>query len=1308
MSFDEFPPDSEMPRQVADETPNVPQEASTTDAPPARTTRQRRGTRTGTDAASSATTTEPPTRSRRSRTNQTQSEPTEPVAAPEITSAAPETQQVEAISPKRPPRQRRSLSAISDDKASTQETSPSGLGVSPPEVNAPPLATPAELPNSKSRRPQRGKKTTLETTESQSLAQPPAIKAVDDILEQLFIDDEEKSGSSLPAPSGKSRVRRPSRSRETIQREPTETQIDVVVAPKIETPPDAESASPESGVAMTEEEARSARSRRQRPSRNRRGAKPEGAATPLTEIVPSSASEAVTTSPQDSTDLAEGDSASRNRRNRQRNRRGTRPDPTNPPDALVEEIETAAQVAPKAPVEEPVDVSVGSHLLTRNGVPQLYINGKFFAPLLFFGSVDGVKNQQTVLSEVKKAAANGIHLHSTLIELPAPLSDTSEALDEIDRRLRAILDADPDGYVMPRIVFVPARGWKREYPTEISTYGDGSTGDPSISSERFWREAEHSLEMLVTHLKEYEWGSRIFGYHLERGEWFQPSDTGYDRSMANRDAFRDWLREKYKNNLVALRAAWYDGDVQFHTAEIPLIPPKPTQNRAFYEPRRERRIMDFNEFTSESAASRLISLAKAIKKAANRQSLVSVCYGYTFEFGHGFSGHLSLSKVLASTAIDLVCGPPSYRDRKPGGGASLPAPIDSFTLHGKLWLSEDDTKTYLSPTEQDMEDFNPRMTDRFQTEQAHSRAMGRALSQSTGIGFMDLWGEGWLDEDHIWEKVGGFSEQYSHCLNEPNPGTSAEIVCLIDEKSLIHLQRGEPFFRKMTNGLRDTLQRSGTYTKTYLQSDLLEANFPTDAKLYVFLTPFRLTAPQRAAIKEKLHGGNRTLVWLYAPGSCEERPSMAGAGEEAIGGTIGITLRPQEWNAEVGSKLTDARHQITERLNSRDIGIRERLNPSYYAEPEDAIVLAEYVESGLPSLVVKKMENWQSVFVGDPAFTVDLLRGICKFAGVHLWVGGGEDTVSIGNGWLTIHANRDGHRILRTPQPTGVFDQSEGRLIGETIKEHRYFLRNGTTKTFCVGDIETLRGLGLVQEQVVVLPEDIPIDERPLAKIIEPNENPVESKPLELPEIRKTEPLAPTGELELSKPIEVNQPSRMSEDMLTLQAVLNLDLSQVGDLPLDDLEEYEFDAERAISDPSKPRLPLPAFLLDGEPIASGRRRRRRGGRGRGRGKEDDELSETESAEEGSPADVNPETSPVEGLMVSIMPEGIQSLTEETLIVVEPADVAPPIEIEEEEVLPFEISLTPSSRLLAPTAAELAAILRSVVPEESDSDSSREG
>lgn len=840
---------------------------------------------------------------------------------------------------------------------------------------------------------------------------------------------------------------------------------------------------------------------------------------------------------------------------------------------------------PKAgiPSEPPAPIALVQkrcQVVNAANCPSIHINGKSFPPIFFFGNLQDPKNPQKVLSEVRRAAKAGIHLHSTLIDLPCPLSEVTDALDNIDTQLRQILDADPQGFLLPRIVFVPAKGWKREYPTDISTYTTGASGDPCYTSDRFWREARYSLETLISHLQEYEWGNRIFGYHLERGEWFHPVDMGYDRCMANREAFRDWLREKYNNNLVALRAAWFDGNVQFHTAEIPPTPAKPNPIHAFYDARRERRIIDFNEFTSQSIATRLCDLAGTIKTATDHQVLVSVCYGYTLEFGHGFSGHLALNRLLKCENIDILSGPPSYRDRKPGGGASLPSPVDAIALQGKLWISEDDTKTHLSPAQQPADDFNPRLHDRYQTEQAHTRALGRAISTGTGINFMDLWGEGWLDEDAIWERIQSAVNLYPKHQNETKT-PPFDLVALIDEESLFHIQRGEPFFRKLTNGFRDTLQRVGARHGLFLQKDILNPDFPTDAKVYLFLTPYRLTNEIRAAIQQKLHGGNRTLVWLYAPASCEERAVKTGL-EEYATATIGIPLRMLEWNSEFGSRIVDTRHPITEKLGNRDYGSRERLNPGYYVDDSAATVLAEYASSGLPSIALKKCEGWNSLFVGEPHLSLELLRGICRFAKVPLWTGGGDDVLFIGNGLVTIHANRDGNRTLRFPDPVALYDLADRKLIGTELREHRYFLRNGATRIFCYGSLESLRSLELPNLVEVVEPPLFPT----IAPLVVAEEAP---QPL---------PMAP------NLPPDVPH----TDDIATLQAVLTLDVSQIDDLPMEDMDTFALYQTPERPTPGVEELDISSIMNDMDSLSGGKRRRRRGGRGRGK-RQEDELAE---------------------------------------------------------------------------------------------------
>lgn len=744
----------------------------------------------------------------------------------------------------------------------------------------------------------------------------------------------------------------------------------------------------------------------------------------------------------------------------------SRAETASPP--LTEEEERAESPAPvqepptrrravRKKAEEAADLR-GARLVTRRGMVELYINGRPCPPVLFFGNIEGAKETRRVVSEIQRAAQAGVHLHSTLIEILCPLPGDVSVYDTLDTRLQTLLDADPQGYLLPRLVFVPAPGWRRQYPNEVIHYADGSTGDPSIASDRFWQEAELALASIIEHIRRAGYGERVIGYHLERGEWFHPADTGYDRSFANREAFREWLRAKYKNREAALRAAWFDGQVQFYTAEIPPLPTTPRPEIAFFEPRRERRWIDFLEFTSEITADRLIALSKVVKRATDNRALVSVCYGYTFEFGHTFSGHLALGRLLAAPTIDLVAGPPSYRDRLPGEAGSFPAPVDSMAVHGKLYLSENDTKTHLAPGGDSPDDYNPRMDSRFATEQVHLRAMGQAMAHQTAVAWMDLWGEGWLDAEDIWGRIGTFTARYGEFLKHRR-ARAPEVVVLVDERSLLHIQRGEAFVRRLLQEQRRLIQRSGASVGFYLQSDVTARNFPTDARLYLFLNPYRLPADQRAAIKERLQRDGKTLVWMYAVGVCDER----GQPEESAHDVIGIALRLQAWNCEVGSRITETRHPITEHVQNKSLGVRERLNPSFYVDDESAgvVTLAEYLQTGLPSVAVREMEGWRSVFCGEPTLTTEFFRGLCRYAGVHLYTSSGEDYTFAGHGWLTVHATRDGTRALRMPPSCALYDLNEGRLLGEGLREQGIFLRARTTRCFFVGALEEMRKMGL-------------------------------------------------------------------------------------------------------------------------------------------------------------------------------------------------------------------------------------------------------
>jgi hypothetical protein len=489
-------------------------------------------------------------------------------------------------------------------------------------------------------------------------------------------------------------------------------------------------------------------------------------------------------------------------------------------------------------------------------------------------------------------------------------------------------------------------------------------------------------------------------------------------------------------------------------------------------------------------------------------------------------------------------------------------------LHGKLWLSEDDTKTYLSPAGPSPDDFNPRIDSRGATEQVQRRAMGKAIAHRAAVAWMDTWGEGWLDSDEMWKEIGQFSSRYKDVLNSRKTW-APEVVVLVDERSLFHVQKGEGFVRRLLREQHEIIQQSGASVGFYLQSDVLSKNFPTDAKLYVFLTPYRLPADQRAAIKEKLQRGGKTLVWMYAPGVCDSR----GEPEEGAHEVVGITLRQQSWNSEVGSRIIETRHPITDGVQNRHVGVRERLNPSFSIDDDSPriTIVGEYHHSGLPSIAAREMEGWRTVFCGEPTLSADLFRGLCRYAGVHLYTSGADDYVFAGDGWLTIHTTRDGNRVIQIPASRDLYSLEDMRLVAQNSSEYRAFMKGRTTYSFFVGTTDEMRKMGL------------PVERIPARRRGRQPEQTIESS-VEAPapidgDVTADEPA-------MASVVESGEPHEAAPSASDLD-------STITELGPDDGPDDEGDADPAEGVENQ------ASTTNGDATHQ-RRRRRRGGRGRGR------------------------------------------------------------------------------------------------------------
>jgi hypothetical protein len=722
----------------------------------------------------------------------------------------------------------------------------------------------------------------------------------------------------------------------------------------------------------------------------------------------------------------------------------------------------------KAPLLVPTAESLGLSPLRLRATAVLAddasgfeINGVYYGPELFFVNAETAANPEVVSEQIKLAASIGIHLHSGVAYLPLKNAFGVRSFSGIEALINQVLDSDPDGYIFIRLQCVPTNFWARTHPDEMSVYSDGSNGDVSFASQAFWQDTVEAIAALLEYLADpaTRGGDRVVGIHLDKGEWFNDANAGYDYSAPNKLAYQNWLHERYQNP-YALRAAWFSGTAQFETAEIPKWPGNPASRKkedvVLYTKPRERRYIDFNAYTSDLMAQAITGVAQALKWLSNNQLLVGASYGYTFEFAaRNDSGHQALTKVMQSRFVDVIAGPNSYATRQAGGAGAFSSPVDSAKLNGKLWIVEDDTKTFLAADETD-DAFNPKVISSQDTISVLRRNASAAYVHGCGICWMDLWGNGWLNSPEIWAEIGELRSQgiISRRLRQQTDQVP-DVAVLIDEAGYNHVC-GDPSGVALQAGLitksRELIYRSGASIGFYLQSDV--ALLPDSIKLYIFLNPLRVTTQERQVIREKLQKNGKTLAWLYAPGLFDER----GDSPTEVSEIVGMPLKALPWNSHIGTIFTEERHPVTERLHGgKRLGSDEILNPSYAVADPTAIVLGEYAQSGLPSIAAKVNEGgWKSVFIGEPHLTGELLRGLYRYAGVHVY-DVQDDIVHAGSsGVLLVHSPYTGQRTIHLPRMAAVYSLYERRLVTQSSSTFRAFMRGRSTNFFLWGDIERI------------------------------------------------------------------------------------------------------------------------------------------------------------------------------------------------------------------------------------------------------------
>jgi hypothetical protein len=630
-------------------------------------------------------------------------------------------------------------------------------------------------------------------------------------------------------------------------------------------------------------------------------------------------------------------------------------------------------------------------------------------------------------SQIRLAGAAGAPFVSFPIGMPWERPGREVNWDSVDEACRRVLAANPQALLLPRIGMNAPAWWLAEHSEEAMTWEDGSHGrGMAVPGEVYCRDACRNLAVLVRHL-EAKFGQRIAGYHpsgQNTGEWFyedtwRPKLNGY--APADARYWREWLKRRYADD-AALRRAWRDDTVTLDTAAVPGAKARHAAPAGiFRDPQAERAVLDFSEFQQQLMADCVCRQAHAVREASQGRKLVVFFYGYIFEFaavnnGPAVAGHYALRRVLQCPDIDVLCSPISYFDRGLGGSAPAMTAAESVALAGKMWLYEDDTRTYLGTgAAPGWKDGAGNLQD---TNRLLTRNVAEVALRNFATWWMDLGATGWFDDPRMWEQMRRLDALDRPMLDHPRP-FRPQVAAVIDEPSMIRVAAGGTAVTGLgVSQARRALGRMGAPYGQYLLDDVAAGK--VRAKMYVFLTAWCLSPQQRRELLAATRGSLR--VWCYAPGYLDGDHYSPQAMRELSGFRLEKVASQPAW-----AEPTEAGKRAGV---GPAFGIHQSIRPLLAAADATAAETLAAYPDGSAAIALRQTADGPSLFVGVPGLTAELLRWAAGRCGVHLFTS--VDCNVYANGpYLAIHAAKDGPIAIDTGAAGPLRDLLSGEVVGQ-------------------------------------------------------------------------------------------------------------------------------------------------------------------------------------------------------------------------------------------------------------------------------------
>ena len=547
-----------------------------------------------------------------------------------------------------------------------------------------------------------------------------------------------------------------------------------------------------------------------------------------------------------------------------------------------------------------------------NGRPAIFVDGVAYPPMM--ATIRTMKDCNEIIFDkeyFEELGRAGVKIYFLICDT---VWLKPNAVELFDYEARALLEAIPDAYIVPRIGLHPTNEWIKENPDECIRFSDGSSPGVNLFTESYvtdlpahysllsskWREdAGRALRETWDILMKLPYADRIIGCFLAAGgtsEWYYLHHVHYpnkgiclDHSPAFKREFSKYLTAKYGTD-EALQKHWKDpsatladppipefdkhyfSDMVDRDAAIPKermytykpVPPPPgngTNRGAFIDFDKNIDIYDFYRAWHHGTANSVLHFASIIKEMTP-DKLVGAFYGSQGCIGFVRSGsNGGTLKILNSDVVDFLAAPGVYENRLPGGCEGQREVQDSFALRNKIYIVEEDTRT-LAENRYFMDKCM--IYDMEDSINVMKREFGRTICEDV---------QAWWFDQLLGGKRYRYPEMYSLIATQQRIAKEAysldrrkrsDIALIFDEESMqsISFQSTVDMVELFRNY---EMARIGAPCDQYYHNDMANPDMPS-YKMYVFMNTLVLTAEEREVIRKKLKKDGALAVWIYGSG----------------------------------------------------------------------------------------------------------------------------------------------------------------------------------------------------------------------------------------------------------------------------------------------------------------------------------------------------------------------------------------------------------------------------------------------------------